>query len=113
MRSWRSRTHRSSSDVRSSAGPRSPLPSALPPPGPRCNPLDGLRARAEDKRSRSEAGHAAHPGGGAIAPEGVAALEARHAVDVRTGLSPEELRGIVGAYEALIVRSGVEVGADL
>ena len=49
----------------------------------------------------------------AIAPEGVAALEARHHVDVRTGLSTEELRSIVGAYEALIVRSGVEVGADL
>jgi len=49
----------------------------------------------------------------AIAPEGVAALEARHAVDVRTGLSSEELRGIVGAYEALIVRSGVDVDAAL
>jgi len=49
----------------------------------------------------------------AIAPEGVAALEARHSVDVRTGLSPDELRGIVGAYEALIVRSGVDVDAGL
>jgi len=49
----------------------------------------------------------------AIAPEGVAALEARHAVDVRTGLAVEELRGIVGDYDALIVRSGVEVDAGL
>jgi len=49
----------------------------------------------------------------AIAPEGVAALEARHQVDVRTGLSGEELRGIVGAYDALIVRSGVDVDAEL
>ena len=49
----------------------------------------------------------------AIAPEGVAALEARHAVDVRTGLSAEDLRGIVGDYDALIVRSGVEVDAAL
>ena len=49
----------------------------------------------------------------AIAPEGVAALEARHAVDVRTGLAAEELRGIVGDYDALIVRSGVEVDAGL
>jgi D-3-phosphoglycerate dehydrogenase len=49
----------------------------------------------------------------AIAPEGVAALEARHSVDVRTGLSPDELREIVGSYEALIVRSGVDVDAQL
>ena len=49
----------------------------------------------------------------AIAPEGVAALEARHAVDVRTGLSADELRGIIGDYDALIVRSGVDVDAAL
>jgi D-3-phosphoglycerate dehydrogenase / 2-oxoglutarate reductase len=49
----------------------------------------------------------------AIAPEGVAALQARHSVDVRTGLSADELRGVVGDYEALIVRSGVEVDAAL
>ena len=49
----------------------------------------------------------------AIAPEGVAALEARHAVDVRTGLSADDLRAIVGDYDALIVRSGVEVDAAL
>jgi D-3-phosphoglycerate dehydrogenase len=48
-----------------------------------------------------------------IAPEGVAALQARHAVDVHTGLSADELRGIVGDYEALIVRSAVEVDAAL
>jgi D-3-phosphoglycerate dehydrogenase len=49
----------------------------------------------------------------AIAPEGVEALRARHEVDVRTGLSAEELRGIVGGYDALIVRSGVDVDAAL
>ncbi len=48
-----------------------------------------------------------------IAPEGIAALRARHEVDVRTGLSPEELRGIVGEYEALVVRSQVAVDAAL
>ena len=48
-----------------------------------------------------------------LAPEGVAALESRHAVDVRTGLSPDQLRGIVGNYDALIVRSGVDVDAAL
>jgi D-3-phosphoglycerate dehydrogenase / 2-oxoglutarate reductase len=48
-----------------------------------------------------------------IAPEGIAALRARHEVDVRTGLAPEELRGIVGEYDALIVRSQVTADADL
>jgi len=48
-----------------------------------------------------------------IAPEGVAALQARHQVDVRTGLSAQELRDIVGGYEALIVRSAVDVDAAL
>ena len=49
----------------------------------------------------------------AIAPEGVAALEAVHRVDVRTGLSAEELRSNVADYDALIVRSGVDVDAEL
>jgi D-3-phosphoglycerate dehydrogenase len=48
-----------------------------------------------------------------IAPEGIAALQARHEVDVRTGLSAEELRGIVGEYDALIVRSQVAADAAL
>lgn len=49
----------------------------------------------------------------AIAPEGVEALRSRHEVDVRTGLSPDELRKAVADYDALIVRSGVEVDAGL
>ena len=49
----------------------------------------------------------------AIAPEGIEALRARHEVDVRTGLSDEELRGAVGDYDALIVRSQVAVDAAL
>jgi D-3-phosphoglycerate dehydrogenase len=48
-----------------------------------------------------------------IAPEGVAALRAHHEVDVRTGLSAEELRAIIGDYDALIVRSQVAVDAAL
>jgi D-3-phosphoglycerate dehydrogenase len=48
-----------------------------------------------------------------IAPEGVAALQVHHAVDVRTGLSPEELQAAVGGYEALVVRSQVAVDAAL
>ena len=49
----------------------------------------------------------------AIAPEGIEALRARHEVDVRTGLSDEELRAVVGDYDALIVRSQVAVDAAL
>jgi D-3-phosphoglycerate dehydrogenase len=48
-----------------------------------------------------------------IAPEGVEVLRARHEVDVRTGLSAEELRDLIGGYDALIVRSGVDVDAGL
>ena len=48
-----------------------------------------------------------------IAPEGVAALRARHEVDVKTGLSADALREIVGEYDALIVRSQVAVDAAL
>ena len=49
----------------------------------------------------------------AIAPEGIEALRARHEVDVRIGLSDEELRTAVGDYDALIVRSQVAVDAAL
>jgi D-3-phosphoglycerate dehydrogenase len=48
-----------------------------------------------------------------IAPEGVEALRRRHDVDVRTGLAAEALREIVGEYDALIVRSQVQVDAAM
>ncbi len=48
-----------------------------------------------------------------IAPEGIAALRARYEVEVLTGLSAEELRDIVADFDALIVRSQVEVDAAL
>ena len=48
-----------------------------------------------------------------IAPEGIEALQARHDVDVRTGLAAEALREIVGGYDALIVRSQVAADAAL
>jgi D-3-phosphoglycerate dehydrogenase len=48
-----------------------------------------------------------------IAPEGVERLRAEHDVDVRTGLAPEDLRAIVGEYDALIVRSQVQADAPL
>jgi D-3-phosphoglycerate dehydrogenase len=48
-----------------------------------------------------------------IAPEGIAALRARHEVDVKTGLSADDLRAAVADYDALIVRSQVAVDASL
>ena len=40
---------------------------------------------------------------------GLAALQDFAQVDVRTGLSPEELRVVIPAYDALVVRSRTEV----
>ncbi len=34
-------------------------------------------------------------------------------VDVKTGLSPEELKGIIGDYSGLVIRSGTQVTRDL
>ena len=48
-----------------------------------------------------------------IADEGIAVLQARHDVDVRTGLSPDELRTAIADYDALLVRSQVTVDAPL
>jgi D-3-phosphoglycerate dehydrogenase len=48
-----------------------------------------------------------------VAAEGLDALRAEHEVDVRTGLSPDELRAIIGDYDALVVRSQVKVDAEL
>lgn len=48
-----------------------------------------------------------------IAREGVEQLRAVHEVDERLGLSPEKLREIIPAYDALVVRSGVQVDAGL
>jgi D-3-phosphoglycerate dehydrogenase len=48
-----------------------------------------------------------------IAPEGVALLRAHHEVDERPGLAAAELCAIVGEYDALVVRSQVQVDAGL
>jgi D-3-phosphoglycerate dehydrogenase / 2-oxoglutarate reductase len=48
-----------------------------------------------------------------LAPEGLAALRARHEVDLRTGLSPTQLREAIAGYDALVVRSQVQVDAEL
>ena len=48
-----------------------------------------------------------------IADEGIDVLQARHDVDVRTGLSRDELRSAIADYDALLVRSQVRVDAPL
>lgn len=51
-----------------------------------------------------------------IAQEGIDLLKAElpeAQIDMRTGLSPEQLRGIIGDYTALIVRSETRVTADI
>lgn len=48
-----------------------------------------------------------------IAPEGIEILKKSAEVDVRTGLKPEELLGIIGEYEGLMVRSETKVTAKV
>ena len=48
-----------------------------------------------------------------LAEEGVALLKEYANVDVKTKLKPEELKAIIGGYEALIVRSQTRVTADI
>ena len=48
-----------------------------------------------------------------IAREGIDRLAARHEVDERLGLEPAALREAIPAYEALVVRSQVQVDAAL
>ena len=48
-----------------------------------------------------------------LAKQGVDILRAHHEVDEKIGLTPEELAGIIGEYDALLVRSQVKVTADI
>ncbi|MBM3942467.1 MAG: phosphoglycerate dehydrogenase [SAR202 cluster bacterium] len=48
-----------------------------------------------------------------IAPEGVELLRSHAEVDVKHGLKPPELKGMVGDYDALVVRSETKVTADV
>jgi len=48
-----------------------------------------------------------------IAQDGINALAAQAEVDVRLGISPEELKGIIGEYDALVVRSETKVTASI
>ena len=49
----------------------------------------------------------------AIADEGVDILRREAEVDVKTGLAPEELAGIIGDYDALVVRSATRAPAEI
>ncbi|KAF2472516.1 phosphoglycerate dehydrogenase [Lindgomyces ingoldianus] len=48
-----------------------------------------------------------------VSPDGLALLKGQFEVDEKKGLSPEELKSIIGNYEALIVRSETKVTAEL
>jgi D-3-phosphoglycerate dehydrogenase / 2-oxoglutarate reductase len=48
-----------------------------------------------------------------LADSGVAALAAHHDVDVKTGLSKDELVDIANAYDAIVVRSQTTIDADV
>jgi D-3-phosphoglycerate dehydrogenase / 2-oxoglutarate reductase len=48
-----------------------------------------------------------------LADSGVAALSVHHDVDVKTGLTKEELIDVAGAYDAIVVRSATTIDADV
>jgi len=48
-----------------------------------------------------------------VAEEGIEALRAQAEVDVKLKLKPEELKSIIGDYEALVVRSETRATADI
>jgi D-3-phosphoglycerate dehydrogenase / 2-oxoglutarate reductase len=48
-----------------------------------------------------------------LAESGVAALAADHEVDVKTGLTKDELLAIAPAYDAIVVRSATTIDADV
>ncbi len=48
-----------------------------------------------------------------LAPEGMESLKAKTEVDVKLGLKPDELKAVIGDYDALIVRSETQVTADV
>ena len=48
-----------------------------------------------------------------IADDGIELLKKEFDVDVKMGLSPDELKGIIAGYDGIIVRSATKVTADL
>lgn len=49
----------------------------------------------------------------ALSDLGVAALRERHEVDVKTGLTKDELVEVISAYHAIVIRSATSVDADV
>ena len=49
----------------------------------------------------------------AVDKEGIDILGTCAEVDIKTGLKPDELKAIIGEYDALIVRSQTKVTADI
>jgi phosphoglycerate dehydrogenase-like enzyme len=49
----------------------------------------------------------------ALSDAGVAALAEHHDVDVKTGLPKDELLGVIGAYDGVVVRSATTIDADV
>lgn len=47
-----------------------------------------------------------------IADSGIEELRKEFEVDVRTGLSPEELKEVIGQYDAIIIRSATQLDAE-
>ena len=48
-----------------------------------------------------------------IAREGIEVLKKEFEVDVKTGLKPDELKAIIGNYDALVVRSETQVTPEI
>ena len=48
-----------------------------------------------------------------IAEEGIQLLRSYEQVDIKTNLEPGQLKAIIGDYDALIVRSQSQVGAEI
>jgi D-3-phosphoglycerate dehydrogenase len=48
-----------------------------------------------------------------VSPDGLALLRRTLDVDEKKGLSPDELKAIIGGYDGLIVRSETKVTAEL
>ena len=48
-----------------------------------------------------------------VAKEGIEILQKQFDVDVKTGMEKDQLIGIIGEYDALVVRSETKVTADV
>ena len=75
--------------------------------------LDALKTGAAQSRLQESLDENERAGSRPLAQEGVDILKQYANVDVKTKLKPEELKAIIGNYEALVVRSQTRVTADI